>query len=355
MRGKDNTIQFEHLSYEAFLRIFHEEDTAIKYVEAIRWPDGIVCPKCNSRRIVEDNSPKRRHWCSSCRRHFTVRYGTMMHKSRLPMGIWLYVTYEMLISRNGISSWEIYRRTGVSQKHAARLLHKIRHAMGDENNPDKRILCGIIEVDEMYHGGRNKNKHGDKKLSFAEASAAKMHHVGFVERATGRRILVHVKHIDQSVIQDLFLQHIELDSTICTDESKLYKRIEPLYNRLSVNHSHKSYVDGHAHTNTIESTWGRVSKDYIGTYTSYTHMYAQLYLNEIAYRQSYAKVKNGINANMDALMSRLLHTPYKSYKQIQELYGSMRYNPPDRQRYALHSFECYSNASAPVSIPAGPG
>ncbi|CAL9914930.1 transposase [Candidatus Liberibacter solanacearum] len=146
----------EFISLYQFFQRFDTEEKATEFYEMQRWPTGIRCPYCNQKKrviVVKNKKPMPYH-CGACRKYFSVKIGTIMESSRIPLKTWLLVTYMMTTVRKGVSSCQISREIGITQKTAWFMLQRIRESWTTENN----MFSGEIEIDEAYFGGKEKNK-----------------------------------------------------------------------------------------------------------------------------------------------------------------------------------------------------
>ena len=266
-------------TYE-FMEKFPNEETAIVYIENLRWQNGIVCPLCGSHEIIR-NDTKHQHWCKKCRNHFSVRVNTIFHSSHIKLHKWLYAIYLVMTSRKGISSMQLSKEIGVTQKSAWYLQQRIREAFTEG---DDSFLRGVVEIDESFFGGKNENRHAIKQLPAAVARDNKIKVVGARERGTGRVKSAVVGNVTGATLCDFTRSTVEQDSVICTDEAAGYNGLNDDYTHKTVNHSAKEYVDGMAYTNGIESFWAVLKRGFYGIHHWFSEKHAQRYVNEFAFR-----------------------------------------------------------------------
>jgi transposase-like protein len=221
-----------------------------------------------------------------CRKNFSIRIGTIFEASHIPLHKWLYAMYLIVTSRKGISSMQLSKEIGITQRSAWFLVQRIRAACG--NDDVKKILSGIVEVDEAYFGGIEKNKHESKKLKQGRGTVGKTAVIGLRER-DGNVVAKMIIATDKLTIQDIIKNHVQNTSVVCTDDFSAYEGLDSIYNHKTVNHSAKQYVDGMAHTNGIESVWSVLKRGFYGTFHKFSVKHLPLYIDEFAFRFNEAK------------------------------------------------------------------
>lgn len=297
-------------TYE-FLKQFPDDTAARKYLESHRWDGKPFCPHCGSAGKMHKqsrNGVDGYYRCSDCRKTFTVRTGTIFERSHVPLDKWLFAMYLLATSRKGVSSLQLSKEIGITQKSAWFMLQRIREALGDNNDDDNDdgglsdFLQGIIEADETYIGGRETNKHESKKLKAGRGTVGKMAVIGIRERG-GRVKAMRLASTTAKAIQSAVKSVVTPGSILCTDEHSSYKGM-PEYLHLSVNHSAKQFVDGMAHTNSIESVWALLKRGFYGIYHSFSEKHLQRYINEFTYRLNEGNVRIHTMDRIDALLAK---------------------------------------------------
>src|ERR1700687_1108775 len=223
-------------TFQLFQR-FPDEPSAIAFLEKRLWPAGPRCPKCKATERVT----KRKdgfYMCNACVFKFTIRTGTIFERSHVPLHKWLYAMYLLVTARKGISSLQLSKEIGITQKSAWFVLSRIREALGS----DLKVLRGIVEVDETYVGGLETNKHERKKLKAGRGAVGKAAVLGMRERG-GRTVAMPVEDVNTANLHRAIHTHIEPGSMLHTDEHAAYMGLGGLFfGRESVNHSAGEFV-----------------------------------------------------------------------------------------------------------------
>ncbi len=266
--------------------MFPDAESARLYLESRLWQNGVICPTCKgSERITKRKDGFYR--CNACQLDFTVRTGTIFERSHIPLHKWIYAMYLLVTARKGISSLQLSKEIGVTQKSAWFMLHRLREACGSDI--DK--LRGLVEVDETYIGGKEKNKHADKKLNEGRGAVGKEVVLGMRERGGNTKAFV-VESNDLPTIQNAIYDNIEQGSTIYSDEHGAYHGLDGLFFQHSaVNHSAGVFRRNMAHTNSIESVWAVLKRGLNGVYHHASKKHLPRYIDEFTFRLNFGNVK----------------------------------------------------------------
>ena len=261
-------------------RLFPDEAVAIAWFEDVRWGDERFCGHCGSTRTrAVPNAKPMPYWCSDCRKYFSIKTGTPMQSSKLPLQKWVIAMYLMSTSLKGVSSMKMHRDIGITQKHAWHLIHRIREAWKSY----VESFAGPVEADETYVGGKNANKHTSKKIPNANGTVGKTAIVGIKDRDTNRVQATVVERTNQETLQAFVNARKDPDATVYTDEHGGYIGLD---NHEVVKHSAGEYVKDQAHTNGIESFWSMLKRGYTGTYHKMSVKHLGRYVNEFAGRHN---------------------------------------------------------------------
>ena len=273
----------KRLPVRQHIELFPDNETAERWFVNQRWPNGVQCPRCESDNIQIRRTRKPQPYrCRSCPYDFSVKVGTVMQASNLDYCTWADAIYWMLSEPKGVSAQVLSDRLGVAYKSAWHLEHRIRKAMVEDKDP----FCGTVEADESYWGGKEGNKHANKKLRLGRGTAGKIAVVGVLERSTKRVVAEVVAHVDRETLQDFMRRHVQNGATLYTDEHAGYSGM-PGLNLESIRHGAGEYVRDDVTTNSIESFWALPKRAYIGVYHHYSPQHLQKYIFEFTCRNDW--------------------------------------------------------------------
>lgn len=258
---------------------FKDEQTGIAYYEQLRWNGKPVCPHCGV-----DKPPYRTNRgfkCSDkdCAKKFTVKTGTIFDNSKISFRIWFAAIFLAGSNRKGISSLQLSRELGITQKTAWFVLHRVR-TMLTANAPT--MVGGTVEADETYIGGKEKNKHANKRRKEGDPDTKSVV-LGVIERG-GKVVLKYVPNATSENMVPFVKAHVADGAKLYTDEFVSYKRLGSDYSHSTINHSLRLYVNGDVHTNSIENFWSVLKRGIYGIYHSVSEKHLDRYLNEFASR-----------------------------------------------------------------------
>lgn len=271
------------------IRYFADPDVALQFVVQLRWPSGVHCVHCNAER-VSYLSTRRIFKCLECRKQFSVKVGTIFEDSPLGLDKWLPCLWLLANAKNGISSYEVHRALGVTQKTAWFMLSRIRLAMQTRSF---QKMSGEVEADESYIGGKRGNMSKSKRKQVKGTGFTHMAAVfGMLERKRGENHstvrLHHVENTRKHTLEAHIRENVSTGSELFTDAHPSYKRLAELnfgddYTHAAVDHA-VTYVDGKVHTNGLENFWSLLKRSIKGTYVSVDPFHLFRYLDEQAYR-----------------------------------------------------------------------
>lgn len=260
----------------------HDDEKARQHLEALRWPNGPVCPHCGSAaKPYELNGKAHRPgvWkCADCREQFTVTVGTVFERSKIPLSKWLTAVYLLCSSKKGISSHQLHRTLGVTYKTAWFMTHRIRHAMSSAGNGLLGSGGGIVEADETYIGRKPGAKKGRAGYGHKNTVFALVEREGTV-RST------HITGKTMDGIKAALKANVATEAKLMTDDARMYRKIARQYaEHKVVKHSAGEYVRGDAHTNTIEGVFSVFKRGMTGTYQHCGSQHLHRYLSEFDFR-----------------------------------------------------------------------
>ncbi|MDZ4859297.1 MAG: IS1595 family transposase [Candidatus Hydrogenedentes bacterium] len=272
------------------MRYFSNAEVCDSFVASLRWPDGVECPHCQSKAIGRIAS-RRMYQCKTCRKQFSVKRGTIFEDSPIALEKWLAAMWLVANCKNGVSSYEVARDLGVTQKSAWFMLHRIRLAMQDESF---QKLTGIVEVDETLIGGKARFMHKKKKAKLKKGgrgSSGKVIVMGALSRTEGKVRTRVIESVKRSKLDPEVRKHVEKGSEIHTDALASYESLADEYDHKVIDHAIR-YVDGNIHTNCMENFWSCLKRSIKGTYVSVEPFHLFRYLDEQAHRFNNRKLND---------------------------------------------------------------
>lgn len=286
---------------QQIIQYFSDEKVCVGAVAKMRWPDGPCCPACESKEPYWLETQKR--WkCRACRRQFSVKLGTIFEDSPIPLQKWLPALWMLVNCRNGISSYEIARDLGISQKSAWFVLHRLRLVLQSGSVEKLGGKGGEIEADETYVGGKVKNMHKSRQAEWRKARESNMHGsgwligksavMGILDRKQRKIRATVIPAINREVLQGEILKNVAHGTKVYTDEHKAYRSLPKDYVHQFVNHL-EGYVDGKVTTNGIENFWSCLKRGLNGTYVAVEPFHLFRYVDEQAFRFNNRKDETG--------------------------------------------------------------
>ena len=260
--------------------MFPDEASAVKYFESIYWPEVRCCGHCgglDTKRVP--NAKPMPYWCRDCKAYFSVRTGTALEKSRLPLRKWAFAVYLYVTHLKSISSMKLHRDLDITQKTAWFMLHRLREAW---DTSGIEPFDGPVEFDESYFGGKRKNMSNARRKELentGRGAVGKTAVVGVKDRASNRVSAQVVESTDGMTLRRFVADHTAPGATVYTDDAAAYDRLP---NHESVRHSTGEYVRGMVHTNGIESFWSMLKRAQKGTFHKMSPKHLQRYVDEFA-------------------------------------------------------------------------
>jgi transposase-like protein len=271
--------------------IYHDEDAARAHLEAMRWPDGPVCPYCGSlgervRALAGESMGKGWYYCGECNKKFTVRVGAVYERSHIPLHKWLLAFRLMASSKKGISAHQLHRTLGITYKSAWFMAHRIREAMRDTDPSPLGGKDKVVEADETFLGPARDVFVNDRGWVKERGTHTKMKVLSLVERG-GKVRSVKVETLTSEELRRVLVSNVSRDTTLHTDEAQHYKSVgREFAKHESVNHSEKEYARKEVTTNTVEGYFSIFKRGMRGIYQHCAEHHLQRYLDEFDFRYS---------------------------------------------------------------------
>ncbi len=264
------------------LTFFNDEQVCRDYLANIRWAGKPTCPYCKHDNCFKFSNGKV-FKCAKCRTQFSVRVGTMFEDSKISLQKWFAAIYLITSHKKGISSLQLHRDLGITQKTAWYLNHRIRKSLGLNQSPVK--LSGVVEADETFIGGKEKNKHKSKRVEASQGRSVKTKTpvAGAIQRG-GELRASKVSDTSRQSLQPFLINNVSFGTHLNTDEWLGYNGLKGIYKHQFVNHKGEEYVRGDVHTNSVEGFWSLLKRSVYGIYHSVSSKHLQSYVDESVFR-----------------------------------------------------------------------
>lgn len=274
------------MTYLEFIEKFPDDESVAKYLIEKRFEGKIVCPFCGkTEKVYHAHYNCRNAYCNNCKMEFSIFKGTIFEETRMPLRHWLYAINMVCLSKKGISAMQLKRELGVSYKTAWRMMHKIRGAMAKREVGE--TFEAIVEIDETYVGGLEKNKKKSQQRGWGRGPSGKLIVVGGRSRE-GQVISSVVQDNKKETLHGFINENIEKGSTVMTDTWKSYNGLTN-FTHHKINHSVREFVRGIVHTNGIESFWAILKRGYYGIYHYMSEKHLNRYVHEYSFRYNTSK------------------------------------------------------------------
>lgn len=281
---------------------YPDEDTCLNKVFKVLYGDMECCPKCKTKSRFTKVKNRKCFQCSKCRKQIYPCKGTIFEKSDTSLHTWFFAIFLFSCSKNGMSAKELQRLTGVTYKTAWRMLKEIRSCLTD----DGEGLSGLVELDETYVGGKNKNRHKVKRIKNTQGRSYKDKYPVFGMLERGSKVKAwSVPDVTSQTLNPFIHHYIDKGSIVCTDEWTSYYGLDKHYKHEVVFHGKGNYVNGDYHTNGMENFWSIVKRTINGSYISVSRKYLQYYINECVFKYNHRESDQMFRVMLNTICSSL--------------------------------------------------
>lgn len=302
---------------EDLLAEFPDERSCVAHIHKMLFNDTWRCERCDHNQFYTYKARPYVYDCKRCRMQSSALKGTAFQDTHISLRSWFQALYYATSKPAGFSSIQLSKEIKSTQNTAWTIIQKIRSLVGDSNsvklmsngdyvieeiplNDSFELLNGIIEIDEVYIGGKNSNKHSDRKIKGVQGVSQKIKVplLGMHERSTGRTVCVPLKEVNGEAVLEIIKRYVAVGSVLYTDENKIYLNCDAHYERHFTNHSAKEYVRGDVHTNKVEGIWAQLRRGIIGSYYHISEKHSHRYFSEFAFRYQHSKISQSDKFDM---------------------------------------------------------
>lgn len=305
----------EFKTFAQMLKALPNDDACRGHLEKIRWHNKPTCPHCASQKHYKlriKGEFKGLYKCGECKYRYNVLIGTVFEGTHIPLQKWFITIFLFISHKKGISSHQIAEDLGITQKSAWYMLNRIRYILQEDFNIEK----GVAYCDETFVGGKNKNRHKDKKVEKSQGRSFKDKTPVFGMIMDGKVFTKVIPNTSKNVLEPLVRGLVPSGSLLVTDEWKGYRGLEDDYFRAVVNHAGKQYAVNGYSTNNVENFWSHLKRGLIGVYHQVSPKHLQKYCDEFAFRFNHKETDVAVRFDLSLVLSGIGRLRYKTLVEI---------------------------------------